>query len=401
MSSKKYIFAPFLTLFLLLIGSSCDKEKNPAEEENTMEDAGVNFYFGADLSYVNQILDKGGSYRINGVVTDPYEIFKTNGTNLVRLRLWHHPEWTKTIYGSDGTQLYNDLNDVEKAIKLSQGQGMQVLLDFHYSDTWADPGNQEIPMAWREITSLEILADSVYAYTFNTINHLNEKGLMPEFIQIGNETNCGLLYTNAPKNFPSCNVCNDEWLQLKTIINSAIAAIEKVEKSSTIDTKIVLHVADPVNVDWWFENISGNNVTSNFDVIGFSYYPLWHTGIRLADLENSIASFKSTYEKEVMILEVAYPWTTQGNDEYANIFGPEIPISEYEFTPDGQLSIMKAITQAVKNGGGIGIIYWEPAWISSEMKDKWGTGSSWENNAFFDYNGNLTRGIDYMTSAYE
>jgi arabinogalactan endo-1,4-beta-galactosidase len=101
-----------------------------------------------------------------------------------------------------------------------------------------------------------------------------------------------------------------------------------------------------------------------------------------------------------MILETAYPWTTTGNDSYNNIFGGQTPISGYPFSNQGQLDMMKAITQELIEGGGVGIFYWEPAWISSSMKDLWGTGSSWENNTFFDYNGEVNLGIQFMTHTY-
>jgi arabinogalactan endo-1,4-beta-galactosidase len=102
------------------------------------------FYFGADLSYVNQILDFNGVYKEGGKLANPYSIFKNHGANLVRLRLWNDPTWTKEIYGPGGKQLYNDLRDVARGIKASREQGLEVLLDFHYSDTWADPGKQTL-----------------------------------------------------------------------------------------------------------------------------------------------------------------------------------------------------------------------------------------------------------------
>ncbi len=101
------------------------------------------FYFGADLSYVNQVLDKGGVFKDRGSIKNPYAIFKDRGTNLVRLRLWHSPQWTQDVYGEAGTQWYNDLHDVAESIQLARSNGMEVLLDFHYSDRWADPGKQE------------------------------------------------------------------------------------------------------------------------------------------------------------------------------------------------------------------------------------------------------------------
>jgi arabinogalactan endo-1,4-beta-galactosidase len=102
-----------------------------------------------------------------------------------------------------------------------------------------------------------------------------------------------------------------------------------------------------------------------------------------------------------MILETAYPWTADGNDNYNNIFGANQAMVGYPLTKQGQKQMMHDITQQMITGGGIGIIYWEPAWITSEMKDLWGTGSSWENCTFFDFNGNIHEGIDFINDEYE
>jgi len=377
------------------------KDSEPTEDVNPPDPPG-DFYFGADLSYVNQIQDHGGVYKDNNAAANPYKIFKDHGTNLVRLRLWHNPVWTRELYGDQGTQMYNDLADVEKAMQLARAEGMEVLLDFQYSDSWADPGKQEIPAAWKDIKTIEVLKDSVYEYTFKTLHYLDSKGLMPEFVQLGNETNCGMLYTDAPAGFPAANVCNGAWQRMGDLINSAIRAVDDVSENSDIKTKIILHVADPKNVTWWFDNMTATNQgnVSDFDIIGFSYYPLWHTTVSLDQISNNVSTFKSKYSKDVMILETAYPWTTQGDDQYNNLFGGDPAITGYPYTQQGQLDLLKKITQEVLDGGGKGVIYWEPAWITSDMKDKWGTGSSWENNAFFDFDGNPVQGMGYMTFDY-
>jgi arabinogalactan endo-1,4-beta-galactosidase len=359
------------------------------------------FYFGADLSYVNQILDHGGVYKDGGTIKSPYQIFKDHGANLVRVRLWHNPTWTKTVYSPPGQQLYNDLLDVEKAISLAKSQGMTVELDFHYSDAWADPGKQEAPNAWKGIRDINILKDSVYQYTLKTLQYLNSKNLMPDMVQIGNEINCGMFFTNPPAGFPTANSCNGDWLKLGEILNNAIRAVREVSAVSSVKSKILLHVADPKNVEWWFDNITSVGKVTDFDVIGFSYYPLWHTTISVGNLSDNIAKFKSKYNKKVMILETAYPWTISGNDSYNNSFGSQNSVTGYPFSIAGQFEMMKAITQEIKDGGGSGIIYWEPAWISSQMKDLWGTGSSWENATFFDFSGNTIQGIDYMKHTYK
>lgn len=384
----------------VLLYMACKDDPEPVKPPDP--DVTDEFYFGADLSYVNQILDHGGTYKDGGTIQSPYKIFSDHGANVIRLRLWHNPAWTKEVYGAAGTQLYNDLADVTKAIELSKAQGLSVLLDFHYSDSWADPGKQEIPLAWKDIRDINVLSDSVYNYTFKVMTHLKAKNLLPELVQLGNETNCGMLYTNAPGGFPACNVCDGQWQRMGTVVNRAINAVRNVAESSTVKTKIILHVADPQHVDWWFDNMmdaSKGNV-QGFDIIGFSYYPLWHTTVSLDQLSNRVSGFKSKYNKPVVILETAYPWTTEFNDNYNNQFGSQTPIDGYPYTKKGQYDLMVKITQEVKEGGGTGVFYWEPAWISSQIKDLWGTGSSWENNTFFDFDGNAIEGIDFMKYQY-
>jgi arabinogalactan endo-1,4-beta-galactosidase len=384
----------FMILLLLCCGVS--QTSRPVTE---LKGDSAAFLFGADLSYVNQILDKGGIYKTNGFQKDPYKIFAEKGTSLARFRLWHNPVWTKEVYGEMGTQLYNDLKDVEKSISRARAEGMQLLLDFQLSDTWADPGKQTIPKAWTNITSINVLEDSVYQYTRNTLRYLNDKGLMPEYVQLGNETNCGTLYTNAPDGFPAGNGCKGQWTNLGRVFNSGIRAVREVSGASKVKTKIILHVADPKNVSWFFNELTTTSAVRDFDVIGFSYYPLWHTTVVLDDVSTKVAEFKTKFQKEVMILETAYPWTTQSNDNYGNLFSSGA-LPGYPFTQQGQYDFMVRLTREVKEGGGIGLIYWEPAWISSPMKDLWGTGSSWENATFFDFSGNSVKGIDYMKFKY-
>lgn len=392
-------YRKLLVAVLVMMPCFINCSEAPSEEPPTTDS---NFYFGADLSYANQILDFNGVYRDGGEIRSPYRIFKDRGASVIRFRLWNNPQWTKEIYGAEGKQLYNDFKDVEKGIKLAKEQGMKVLLDFHYADTWVDPGKQEMPGAWKDIKSINVLGDSVYQYTFKTLSYLEKNGLMPELVQVGNETNCGMLYTNAPAEFPVCNVCDKgQWQNLGMVINKAIDAIRDVAASSSVKTKILLHVADPKNIDWWFDNIKTQGLVSDFDIIGFSYYPIWHTSVPLTNLSNRVAAFKAKYNKEIMILETAYPWTTQGDDSYNNIFGSQNPVSGYPFTQQGQLDMMTAITQALKDGGGTGIIYWEPAWITSDMKDLWGQGSAWENSTFFDFEGNANKGIEFMKYDYK
>ncbi len=381
---------------------SCNRKENndSGAGENKIFYTTDQFVMGADLSFANQIEDHGGVYKDSGMVRDPYQIFKNHGTNVVRLRLWHTPTWTKEVYGSAGTQLYSDIHDVEKSIRRAKDLGMEVCLDFHYSDTWADPGNQIPPEAWKNITDLNVLKDSVYQYTYKTLSYLNSKSLMPEMVQIGNEINCGMLITDTLQGFPKLNSCNGYWKNLGDVINEGIQAVRDVSNQSVIHPKVLLHVADPKNVDWWFDNIMSTGMVSDFDVIGFSYYPLWHTAISYYNITVTVADLVKKYHKKVMILETAYPWTKENADNYANQFSNQPPVSGFPFTIDGQKNFLLDLTQQMINVGLSGIIYWEPDWITSQMKDPWGTGSSWENCTFFDFEGNTLSSIDYMTYPY-
>ena len=169
---------------LLLMAASCSDNNSPqvTEPEETSEIIETpSFYYGADLSYVNEMENCGAIYKdANNINTNPYKIFKDAGANLVRVRLWHNPTWTD----------YSDYSDVKKTIQKAKDQGMRVLLDFHYSDTWTDPSKQKIPAAWEsEIDNKEALGELLYNYTYETLNNLALANLLPEMVQIGNEIN--------------------------------------------------------------------------------------------------------------------------------------------------------------------------------------------------------------------
>lgn len=390
---------------LLLLSFSCtDKkpvaEEEPKEEEHTGAFSLNEFVMGVDLSYVNQVEDHGGVYRDSVKIRDPFRIMKNHGGNMVRVRLWHNPVWVRTVYNNQQKTLYSGFADVVKTIQRAKALGMAVNLDFHYSDSWADPGKQKPPVAWENITSLQVLKDSVYNYTFSVLNKLNKLGLMPEMVQIGNETNCGMMTTGTKSGFPNLNGCSEKWQDLGAVMNSGIKAVRDVSAQSAVKTKVALHVADPKNVEWWVGKIMTSAAVTDFDIIGMSYYPLWHTTIGFGNLPDLISKLKSTFNKKVMILETAYPWTTEYADSYNNQFGSQSPLIGYPFTKEGQTQFMTNLCQNVMNAGGSGVFYWEPAWTSSQLKDLWGTGSSWENCTFFDFSGNVLPVIDYMRSTY-
>lgn len=351
-------------LATLLLLFSC-KSNEEALVESTL-------LLGADLSYINEIEDCGGFYSRNGVKTDPYIIFKESGANVVRVRLWHSPDWTE----------YSTYSDVEKTIRRAKEAGMQVLLNIHYSDDWADPQQQIIPEAWSKISEESVLLDSIYSYTFETIRKLNAKGLMPEMVQVGNETNNEIL---MPEPYTEGDTIN--WKRNIALFNSGIQAVVDASKKAAVKPKIMIHIAQPENALLWFDAASKNGL-SEFDLIGLSYYSKWST-YSIDQLYLAIEELKIKFEKEVLVVETAYPWTLNNFDEANNLLGNDALVEGYEATTEGQYNYLIDLTKAVIKGGGIGVIYWEPAWISSPCSTRWGKGSHWENAAFFDSgNGN-------------
>ncbi len=330
------------------------------------------FAMGADLSYVNHVQDYGGVYKDSGVVKDPFTIFKNHGANVVRVRLWHNPVWLAPL---NSGKVYSDLKDVEKTIQRAKAAGMAVNLDFHYSERWADPGNQQIPAAWNGL-AFNMLKDSVYNYTLSVLNYVKSKNLTPEMVQIGNETNQGMLF-NAGK------VVSNNWTNFADLLKSGIKAVRDFSASSTIKPQIILHVAKLTDADYFANGVINIGGVTDFDILGISHYYVYSTITQMSDISTMIRSLKAKYNKKIMIVETAYPWTNQGADTYANIISGSAGFNGYGVSPDEQYRYMKDLTQQVISGGGSGVMYWEPAWITSSLKDEWGTGSSWENNAFF------------------
>ncbi|MFT3843982.1 MAG: glycosyl hydrolase 53 family protein [Lacibacter sp.] len=350
------------------------------------------FVMGVDLSYVNEIEDAAGVYKKDGKQTDPYVIFKSIGANTVRVRLWHNPSWKKNVTGG---KMYSDLFDVEKTIRRAKEQGMAVNLDLHYSDDWADPSHQALPAAWNGL-SLAALKDSVYNYTLAVLNYLKLKNLVPEMIQVGNETNSGMLWPAGKVNTES------DFVNFGLLLNSGIKAVRDFSAASTIKPKIILHVAQLQNADYWTANITSKGNVTDFDIIGVSHYYKWSNINDNSTIGSTIAALKNKYQKDIMIVETAFPWTGKNADSYNNIFyTDQSTLLGYPVSGEGQQKYLKDLIQTIAANGGKGLMYWEPAWITSNMFDRWGTGSSWENNAFFDFNGNLLSNCNYMMWAYE
>ncbi|MEM9545170.1 MAG: glycosyl hydrolase 53 family protein [Bacteroidota bacterium] len=352
------------------------------------------FYLGTDMSYVNEMEDCGVTYFENQEEKDPYAILENNGGNFVRLRLWHTPSWYDEL--NNGNR-YSDLNDVKRAIARAKQQNLEVLLDFHLSDNWADPNKQLVPAAWLSVVdNTEILKDSLYNYVHHTLTHLNAHNLLPDMIQVGNETNKGILLS------PEDNaVWTLDWERNAVLFNSAIQAIKDVEEASEKDVKIMLHVAAPDNAEWLIDGFIDSGVT-DFDVIGISYYWAWHKPTTIAEAGEVIQSLRTFYpDKEVIIVETGYIWTTEWNDSASNIISETHP-DYHPASPVNQRDWLIELTKEVMQSGGSGVLYWEPFWVSSDCYTQWGQGSHQEHAAFFDFDNHLILpgGIEWLNYNY-
>jgi len=375
----------FLCLSVLL---SCNRNNAGQETEKKIY-AWNEFSMGVDLSYVNQVQEYGGIYKENNTEKDPFLILKEKGANTVRVRLWHTPTWTA---GLNNGKMYCDLYDAEKTIRRAKQLGMAVSLDFHYSDRWADPAHQDTPAAWSGLV-LSVLKDSLYNYTLSVLNYLKSKDLVPEMVQIGNETNNGMCW-------PVGKAENNNFENFAELLNSGIKAVRDFSQTSAIKPKIILHEAQLQTANWWMQHLYTRNVT-DFDIIGLSHYAKWSDVKTMQGVTDSLKALKTRFGKPVMIVETAYPWTGANADTYNNIFSAADTAQGYGISLDEHLRYMKDLVQAVINAGGIGVQYWEPAWITSSLNDGWGIGSAWENNAFFDFHGNVLPITGYMTFKYK
>lgn len=317
------------------------------------------------MSYLPLIESEGTIYKHNGQAEDAITTLKNAGCNTIRIRLWQNP-----------ADAHSGLTEVKAlALRVKQA-GLKVWLTVHYSDTWADPGNQVKPVAWQGLNFTDLKA-AVSDYTNLVMTEIN-----PDIIQIGNETNDGMLW---PEGKLSTN--ESQYLQLAA---SAITAVRN--KSAT--AKIMLHYAGIDGSDWFFSKVAN----LDYDYIGLSYYPIWH-GKNLVMLQNKMNSLGQLYHKKVLIAETAYPFTFGYNDYTNNIIGLQSQIIDaYPATNTGQKEFLSAIKNTVKqSSNGIGFCYWGAEWIAFRGPTST-NGSSWENQALWDFNNNSLPVMDVFNA---
>ncbi|MFC3911960.1 arabinogalactan endo-beta-1,4-galactanase [Pseudaeromonas sharmana] len=373
-----------------------------AEQVTINKVAGMpaDFIKGADVSMLAEVEKHGGKYfDANGKQMDAMQILKDNGFNYIRLRLWVDPK------DADGKGYGGGNNDLATTIALAKrakALGFKFLLDYHYSDFWTDPGRQNKPKAWANMNA-EQLTKAVHDYTKSSFAEFKKAGVLPDMVQIGNEINGGMLWPEGK----SWGQNGGEFDRLAGMLKAGISGVkENLAKDEQV--KIMLHLAEGTKNDtfvWWFDEITKRNV--EFDVIGLSFYTYWNGPI--SALKYNMDDIAKRYNKDLIVVEAAYGYTTDNCDNAENNFtAKEAADGGYPASVQGQADflhdLMKSIVE-VPGQRGKGIFYWEPAWLPTPgatwatkagMKyndDDWKEGNARENQSLFDCQGHVLPSI--------
>lgn len=360
------------------------------------------FIKGMDISTLIEEEGLGARYYDNGKEDDALKILKRYGCNSVRLRIWNDP------YAEDGTPYGAGTNDLAMTMKLSRRAkdlGMSVLLDFQYSDFWADPGKQRVPKAWRGM-DVEGLEKAVYDYTAEVMGALKKEDLCPDMVQVGNEVTNGLLWPTGRKTVKGWCDNPDGYKNMSRYISAGIRAVREASK----DTQVMIHLdnggLNDMYIDWFDHYMEKGE---DFDIIGFSYYPFWHGP--LDGLSFNMKDMAKRYGKKVCVAEVSTGFSTEDYSRYegkkpGEVKGmatkPDLVAKvHYPMTPKGQADFMQDLmTRIAEVPNSMGFYYWEPAWIPlpgcgwaneqalDYIEEKGPGGNEWANQALFDYDGN-------------
>lgn len=358
------------------------------------------FEVGADLSLLKRNMDQGAVYRVDGEpIGDPVAFFHAAGFKWARLRVFHTP----TGHGAQCTDLPYTLSLARQLVKA----GYKLLLDIHYSDTWADPGKQYKPAAWEGL-DFPSLESTVYQYTLETVLKFIQADAEPNLVQVGNEITPGMLWeegrvatahdVNTPQWHREASSNNQHaWARFGRLLK---AGIKGVHDATGKPTEIMIHIdrgGDIPTNKWFFDRLLEEGV--EFDVIGESYYPFWH-GMPEA-LARTLDFLGQRYGKDIYLAEVAYPY--KHHEMYENALsgdqeGWERLIGEYPLSPSGQERFMRHVVEIVKaSSHGKGIFYWAPEWIPVQgAEDEADAPPCWAR-ALFDENGNALPALNVFS----
>ncbi|MBO4418799.1 MAG: glycosyl hydrolase 53 family protein [Oscillospiraceae bacterium] len=334
-----------------------------------VEDLPEDFIFGMDASQVPALEASGVKYYDrDGTERDVFEILAANGVNYIRVRVWNDP------FDAQGHGYGGGNCNVDTALEIGKRAtacGMKLLVDFHYSDFWADPGKQMVPKAWKDY-DLETKAAALEAYTHDVLMTLRNGGVDVGMVQVGNETNGAL--------------CGEkDWSDIVKLMAAGSRAVRDVFPQA----KVAVHFANPERGNYLNYASTLKIFELDYDVFGSSYYPYWHGSLN--NLTQTLEKIRKSYGKDVMVLETSYAWTAEDFDFSGNTIS-ESSEKPYPYTQQGQVNSLRDVTQAVQKAGGIGVCYWEGTWIgvggvSKEENQKlWEQyGSGWASSYAAEY----------------
>ncbi len=351
--------------------------------------AGTNYLAAADFSFLSYFESKGVVYKDGGVVTDGFQILKNHGINCVRLRLFTSSQ------AQAATNAYNYINNTNYTVPLAvrvKNAGLLFSLDFHYSDTWADPGHQAMPAAWSNLNFAQ-LVQQMHTYNSNTIATFAAAGAMPDYVQVGNEITSGMLW---PYGGPLSGNGGTNWSQLGQLMKAAIQGIQDASSAAGKPMpQIIVHISsggDWGTTEWFFDNLESNGVP--FDIIGESYYPFYQGS--LAALGTCLSNAANTFDKPIIVAETAFPWTNTCPAAWLN--GLYVTNTSYLPTESGQVSFLEAenqVVNSVPNGLAVGVFYW-----GGEYQAVSGVNEAGFNTAsFFDAGGNLLPSLNAFVAS--
>jgi arabinogalactan endo-1,4-beta-galactosidase len=318
---------------------------------------------GADISFLARCEQDGVVFKENGKPVDVLALLRAHHYNWVRLRIFHDPS-------AAPDKLPNDLAYTLALARRAKALGFRILLDLHYSDSWADPAKQPIPVAWNKLKHKQ-LVEQVFAYSRDTIAAFAEQGLMPDMVQVGNEVTDGMLWPDGK--------LPDNWDNFADLLKAGIAGVD-AGRGAGPKPRIMIHIERSGNYDaavWFFDNLIAHHVP--FDVIGLSYYPFWHGD--LATLRSNLHDLALRYRLPIVVVETAYNWTPGAMTAKKADF-PE--------SPEGQLAFLRAVNAAVHaipDALGQGVFWWEPA-----------AEGGLRRRSFFDQDGNALPVITALDS---
>jgi len=336
------------------------------------------FFVGADISALTVLEESGVVYLENGKPTDLIGIFKNNGFNIVRLRIFVNPDKKGMVT--------NDLPYSLNLAKRAKAHNMKLLLNFHYSDTWADPQKQIKPAAWSNM-SFEELKQTVQSYTASVIEAFKKENVLPDIVQVGNEITPGMLWPDGRVGGEYEN--ERQWGKFTSLLKAGIAGVRQAAPKANL--KIMLHIDQGGKKgvsEWFFSNINKHQVP--YDMIGISYYPWWHGTIE--DLKENLKYIATELKKDVMVVETAYPhappkWKRSSEN------------LKFPLTPEGQYDFLYTVTKTVletPDKYGCGVCYWFPESVPVNGRG-WMEGAA----ALFDSEGNTLPGIRACVDAVD